>query len=337
MSDNIEKVIERVQAILRKADESKNDSEAERDVAISMANKMLLKHGLSMADVEAGDDDAGPTWLHEQSGIVTEGDLDRWKGTLLHRIASVYFCKAYFLDLSGGRRRWMIVGKDANVATAKAMHEFIVPQLQGEHDLALAKITRTTSPHQQQQARHARTYAEHAAIKFLRENEEDTMLSDLSDDELATIGREHYEALVEDAGKEAALTDIAIDLGVSVNFAKKVRAFIKRGDIAGAQIENLAVWRRSFYDFAISRVASRLRKIMRSDVADLGEAGSALVKNEDADLDRFLDQLNLGLRSRQSNRGVDSHGANAGTAAGERADLSGHRKVAGLGPRQLNA
>lgn len=122
-----------------------------------------------------------------------------------------------------------------------------------------------------------------------------------------------------------------------MNFAKKVRAFVKRGDIAGAGVENLAVWRRSFFDAAVDRVASRLTALMRSDVNDLGDAGSALVKDERSDLDAFLASLDLGLTSRQSNRSVDAHGAGAGRAAGDRADVSGHRKVGGLGPRQLNA
>lgn len=337
-----EKLIDKIKAILRKADENANASEEERDTAMRMANRLLLKHGMEMADlgdIEDHGEMPGREWVHDRAGIdVTHGDKDVWKSVLLHRMAPTYFCKSYRIPL--GKRdayRLVLLGRSDHVAACKAMFDFVVPQLEAELNVALAKITRTSSPHQQQQARHARRYAEYAAIEYLRGNEEGSSLGDVSDDELARLGRERYEGIVEDASTEMALADIMAVCNVSMNFAKKVRAFVKRGDIAGAQIENLAVWRRSFFDGAIGRVATRLREAMRVEVKDLGEPGTALVKDENAALKEFMASLNLGLRSSTSNRSIDGAGHAAGDAAGKRADISGSRKVSGLGQRRLGA
>lgn len=329
-----DRMMERIKALLRKADPERNDNEHERDMALRAANQLLLKHGLAMADLGDVDGSTQPGREFEHSAyFATEGSNDEWRGTLLHRLARIYFCTCYSEShRRTGTRRLFLVGRGDYVAMCRTMYEFVAPQLERELDVELLKITRTTSPHQQSQARHAREYARMAAMA---NNEDPTALSD---DELAVEGQRRFAWIAEESGMDAALLDIVSACDVSLNFAKKVRAFVKRGDIAGEPIEDLGVWRRSFYDGAISRVAARLRELVNVEVKDMGEAGTSLVRNERADLDEFLDSLNLNLRSRTSNRRADWAGRSSGDAAGRRADLSVGRKVSrGIGTRQIGA
>lgn len=329
-----DKTIDKIKSILRKADETKNPSEAERDTALRMANRLLLKHGLSMADLGDIDGEAESGRDFEHGGAFDiDSEADMWKSLLLHRIGKVYFCEVYRTRYGRGRVRMMMVGRSDYLATAKAMYEFIEPQVIAELNIALAAMTKTDSPHQQQQARLARQYAIAAAIEYLREMEEGVAYTDLEDEELAQMGKDRLEA-IEDA--DEALHDIMALCGLSsMHYAKKARAFIKRGAIASADVENLAVWRRSFLDGAVGRIAKRLKQLMAEEVQHVGETGTALVKNEQADLEQFLDTLDLGLRKRRSSRQVDLNGLAAGREAGDRADLSVGRKVDRGNSKQL--
>jgi hypothetical protein len=337
MPDATAQVLDKIRAILRKADASSNQHEGERDTAMRMANRLLLKHGLSMADVgqiEADDTSAGREFADER--VLDTDAPDSWRGLLLHRLSRVYFCKVYFLGERGGPQRWFIVGRKSNSDTVRAMYEFIAPQIQRELDTELAAIVRTGSPNLQQQARHARTYAEQAAWLAAPSDERMTIdLTAMSDEDLAAFGSER---LASKSG-DPAVRDIQALCGIeSFHYAKKVRAFIKRGDIARAKIEDMGVWRRSFLEAAVARVAHRVKQLMREEVNDLGEAGMSLVKDENSDLSRFMASIGLNLGAgRMSKRKADPEGMARGDEAGRRADISGHSKVSHVGPRAIGS
>lgn len=340
MSDT--KVIDKIRAILRKADESSNQHEGERDAAMHAANRLLLKHGLSMADIgEIADDDTSAGRMFERTTEFETESADSWRGSLLCRLARTYFCQAYYVStwivkddfgtgMSSGRR-WVLLGRKDYTDTCRAMFQFIVPQIQRELDVELASIVRTESPNLQQQARHARTYAEQAYWLAMQTNGDDTLLDD---EQLAAVGSER---LATKQGDDA-VRDIQALCGIeSFHYAKKVRAFIKRGDIARAPISDMGVYRRSFLEAAVQRVSSRVAAMMFNDVQDLGSKGTDLVKDEKLDLKRFMEDIGLKIGGRTSNRQYDAEGLAAGRAAGERADISGHRKVSSVGPRSLGA
>jgi hypothetical protein len=314
-----EKLVDKIRAILRKADETKNASEAEREVAMRAANRLLLKHGLTMQDVGSLEEQDQRSYVHEHEGyLTTEGDSDAWRGLLLHRLAPIYFCKSYRLVI-GRRNRHVLLGRQEHVDACKAMYEFVAPQLQREFDVAVSRM--------RPEHRLARRYALLAAVAL---GMDPAAVKKMADDSLAEIGRTRLVAIREAESAEEALRDIMrmCELN-SQGTARNVRAFINKGEIAPHLTDNLGVWRRSFFDGAIGKVGGRLKQLMREEVKDLGEPGAALVKNEEASLKAFLDSLDLGLRSTTAHRSVDPHGRESGTAAGARADLSGHRKVGG--------
>lgn len=321
------KLIEKIKAILRKAEESKNPSEAERDTAMRMANRLLLKHGLTMQDVGTIDDPANGRDFEHESLLETDGDTDAWRGLLLFRIARVYFCNVYRTPGRGKSYRWMIVGRSDYVRTAQTMFEWIAPQLEYEFTHAMSKMT--------QHRRYARRYALHAARrKFTYEGA--PKIADIDDDELASIGLEHWEHEVEEIGEDQALVDMQILLNCNELNAQRTRAKVLKEDIAPNAPANLGVWRRSFFEAAIIRVHRRLHEMMKQEVTTLGEPGTALVKNEREDLKRFLESLDLNLRANQSNRQVDAGGRASGDAAGKRVDVSAHNKVKKVTRKELS-
>ena len=83
------KLAEKIRAILAKA-EDENGSEEERDTAMRMAQRLLLKHGLTAADVGPG---ANGGRDHQQDEYLTTERAQAWKGGLLRALAPVYFCR----------------------------------------------------------------------------------------------------------------------------------------------------------------------------------------------------------------------------------------------------
>lgn len=314
------KLIDKIKAILRKAQESNNPSDEERDTAMRMANRLLLKHGMTMQDVGTIDDDdtpAGREYEHE-IGYTFEGNKDRWKGTLLNLIAPVYFCKIYRL---GGTKHVMLIGRGDYAMACRTMFDFIVPQVEREFAVATSKLT--------QHRRYARRYALHAL--------EGAEVYDMTDEEIAEAGAERWQRTVNEIGVEGALTEIQILLGCNRLNAERTRSKIKSGDIAPHAPEDLGIWRRSFHIAAAKRIGQRLKDMMAQEVEDLGDPGMALVKNEDADLQAFLDSLELGLRQEKRTYKRDREGARLGDAAGQRADLSPHNKVNPASQRELTS
>jgi hypothetical protein len=316
--------MDKIRAILRKADEGDNPSEHERDVAIRLANKLLLKHGLTMSDVgDLDPEDKSGRMFEHASGLYTLGDDDYWRGELLFRIASVYFCKVYRGSTNDhGAYHWMMVGRLDHIQMTRAMFEFVAPQVEREFTVMVSRMT--------QQHRFARRYAMQA-FKLDHPGEPYP-----HDDDLAEFGRARFERIKILSGVDGALKDIRALCGIdSVHYGKKVRAKVTRNEIAPHDTKNLGVWRRSFFTAASTKIKNRLDELMREEAADIGETGTALVKDERADLQRALEDLDLGLTNNKNMRKGDRHGAQAGHEAGERADLSLGRKLATARP-QLN-
>lgn len=328
------KVMEKIRAILRKAGEG-NPSQEEREVAMAMANKMLMKHGLTLADVGDLDDETIPgREFGQESTFTTEGDLEHWRGLLLRKIAKVYFCDVYRVPYGDRKRNgWVVYGRADYVRMTQTMYSFVEPQIERELNVALSKMT--------QCHRYARRYAETIVEEiFAAAGAVDTSKYEIGgdDSQLARLGKEHFEALRKEAGPAIALMDIMERTGLAKSYSEEVRAFIRREDIAPSFTEHVGVWRRSWVDGAVARISARLRSMMREEVESHGTSGNALVRNERDALQRYYEEhLKDNLTSNYSERNYDPSGARAGDAAGKRADLSGHSKVGKITRKELGS
>lgn len=330
MTEDESKIVDRIRAILRKADESSNDSEAERDTAMRMAQKLLLKHGISMGDVgEINDEAETPEGRRfgDNSTLETDGFQDNWRGTLLSQIAAVYFCKGYFYDQGHGRKRWYVIGRADHVGAALAMFGFVAPQLDRVFNVELSKM-----------GLYQRLARKYALIVGGVPRDMIELPIEQSDAEIAEIGAEHFEAIRYAGGPEAALDDVQRVLGTSRNYAKHVRVHIRKHDVAPAVTSNLGRWRESWFSFAIMTIARRLQEILREEAEGLGNAGTDLVVNERQALTKYMEDIGLDLKKNKGkDRELDPAGAASGRQAGEDADLSPGRKIEDGAREELTA
>jgi len=111
-----DKLIEKVQKLLTLA---RNDgaSEAEADTALQMANKLLLIHNLTMADVDTEEEDGDG--LLRKDGVVTIGDNGeegKWEGTLMAVLCEYNLCGCVINSIKGNKQSTMtIVGSKENI------------------------------------------------------------------------------------------------------------------------------------------------------------------------------------------------------------------------------
>jgi hypothetical protein len=93
----------------------------------------------------------------------------------------------------------------------------------------------------------------------------------------------------------------------------------------GQKKVNARVFRNSFYDSAVSRIRTRLIERKREQ-EETGDFSTALVRNDEAALDRFVKDKHR-VRKSYTKRSRSAAATAAGASAGNNADLSGNAKV----------
>lgn len=100
-------------------------TEAEAEAAMRQAHKMLAKHNLTMAQIEAK---GGKGEDIEELGSVFPGY--QWARIMVNAIAELYFCKYYYVP---SRRKnhysHFFVGKHSNAITAAEISKYVVVTL----------------------------------------------------------------------------------------------------------------------------------------------------------------------------------------------------------------
>lgn len=320
-----EKIIDRVKKLLRKADADANPSEAERDAAMNMAQRLLMKHGLTMGDVGALDEDAHDREFIHGGEEATINATDPWESTLAHNIAQYFFVHTYRVRWGKGpdgkaRITIVIMGRREHVAIFTEVFAYVRDQIRGAGAIEIA--ARSGIPQQ------ARLYVRRRWVDSGRRLDE----FDENLDYAIELAVEELDATDKDERRDLIM---AVN-ECSFHFSKKVESHVRRGKVAPEWVEHLGVWRNSFYDGAITRLAARIRESQQDAVKDAGEPGVALVTTEREQLRDFVNGLDLGLTSNTSKRRSDLSGRAAGQAAANAADIGGARKVRTSGPAQLN-
>jgi hypothetical protein len=124
---NMKLIMDRIRIVLAMTE---SPNEAEAATAMEMAHKMLKEHNLTLSDLEFG-----------QQAIIedvyeTYQRIPAWKERLLGQIMRSNYCEAYHHIRYNGHghngvrfdstRDFMIVGRQENVATARAMADYLV-------------------------------------------------------------------------------------------------------------------------------------------------------------------------------------------------------------------
>jgi hypothetical protein len=102
--------------------EDRGCSEGEAANAAAMASALLAEHNLSLEEVSVGDDPE-PVTRDEMDLGLARG----WKAHVWNAACGLNFVRAY---LWPSRRRWYFVGKASNIATARALGEYLVATIE---------------------------------------------------------------------------------------------------------------------------------------------------------------------------------------------------------------
>jgi hypothetical protein len=120
-NEDKDKLLDKIKKMLAKAGNNPNEHEAA--LAANMAQELLARHNLTMADVP---DDDQPDDLAD---IVTDGTIvtasHPWRRPLGSAVATMYFCKYMFVG-AGGKNKHMFVGARHNVAVATVMYLYLL-------------------------------------------------------------------------------------------------------------------------------------------------------------------------------------------------------------------
>ncbi len=320
----IDKVMDRVRKLLALAAEQSNDSEHERNLAMQHAQELMLKHGLEMSMVEGASDEERK--VTEERFEVMEED---WRRALLDNIARGSFARTYYYT---GSNRTVIVGRPEQVAFVKELYHFLVPQLE-------ASAIRTMKAYDKR--------AQYAYLYCLRSYTDD-LYSQVRDGDM-TVG--HAQELIRNATEQDLIgagqnrfawknaegvgaEDIQTICGIALNYAKEVRPFVKRGELAPGFAQHTGVFMRSFFMSAAATVKQRLMETQTKFANEGGDNAMALVRNETKAVDDFMEDLDL--RKQKSESKYDREGWNAGATAARDFSLNLNKPVSG-GRKELPA
>ena len=123
---NVKEKLDKIKKMLAKADKAKNNSEAEAEVAMKMAMKMMEDSGISMTEVQSSsmDDELGElgnTWLNN-------GEAKRmlnWKKILLSSLCYFFDCRVVSESVGSGKLKYNIIGRESNRITCEMFFNWI--------------------------------------------------------------------------------------------------------------------------------------------------------------------------------------------------------------------
>jgi Protein of unknown function (DUF2786) len=305
--------INKIRKLLDLANEQSGGTDAERDLAMQRAQEIMLKHGLEMSMIEAATDDHSRDVGEERFEVLEED----WRRALLDAIARGSFARTYYYK---GWGQTVIVGRPEQVAFVKELYHWLVPQLEG----AAVKTAKSYD----KRAQYAYLYGLRALTLEVAAGMIDLDPRDATQDDIAAAGLRRFLAASDGA------YDIQHICGIALNYAKEVRPFVKRMQIAPGFAQHTGVFMRSFFMSASATVGQRLRDTQRKFANEGGDNAMALVKNETKAVNDFMESLNLSKESSQAQ--YDSAGWNAGADAARDFSLNLSKPVSG-GRKELNA
>lgn len=116
-------VIEKIRKLFALADGNSNINEA--SAAAAMAQELMFKHKLAMADIDAPD---------EPEDVLGSTDFDApghlWKKSLVHGVARAFYCRSCTLGSSGKNKTVRIVGKLSDTQSATYMARYLINEIE---------------------------------------------------------------------------------------------------------------------------------------------------------------------------------------------------------------
>lgn len=302
-----ERLIDKVRKILALASDEAAP-EGERDAALEAAQRIMLEHGLEMAQIEESqrDDQVSKHALNEEQLSPEENEL-------LWAIAQASFCNGWRHTSRSRKSTWVLIGRPEHVAYVRELYAYLRQQAAAEIAVNLSKMDK--------RAQYARMF-----VQRINAEKDKPLLNSESTEQQWKDGILYAQIELRKAEDSAQL--IADTCEIAWNYGAEVRAFVNNGRIAPAIVNNLGIYRRSFYSSFASRVRSRLEEMQRNTVDTMGTSGTDLVFNEWAAVQAWMKKnAPTDLYLNKSERKWSKAGMSDGKAAGDRADISTRNKV----------
>lgn len=133
MSDNVlpnASIIGKITKLLALADKKSGATEAEALSAANMAQELLQKYGLEMAEIEASGGKAADDGKREKT-TVKRSSMYKWQRELMETLAETNFCMHRIheeRDEKTGRKakRHQLIGRTVNVVATQLMYDYLV-------------------------------------------------------------------------------------------------------------------------------------------------------------------------------------------------------------------
>jgi hypothetical protein len=97
---------------------STSSNEHEAALASQRANELLIKHNLSLTEIQGADD-----IVEFETTPVSR--IPSWKEILFSNIADYYFCRLFRTTEKNNKHAFLLIGKQTNIEIAKQMFEYL--------------------------------------------------------------------------------------------------------------------------------------------------------------------------------------------------------------------
>lgn len=126
-----QKLINKIQNILARADADRNDNPHEREIAMRQANALLVKHGLSMTDI------TDQTERKDTLGALgrtqeTLGSRYVWEAGVWSAVAKLNACQVIRTPRRTGRIQISLIGRQLNCTVTKQIAAYVVASIKRE-------------------------------------------------------------------------------------------------------------------------------------------------------------------------------------------------------------
>jgi hypothetical protein len=163
-------VMERVTKLLAL---STSSNEHEAASAAAKAQQLMFRHNLSLAQVQAGPEDARDAYTER---VIDLGALQSWRRTLIHVLAEHNFCKALAFV---GTPRVAIIGEPHNIALVEQLYAYLLRELLRLADVAWQRAKRRS----RDSARQWKHGFQHGAVEVIAERLAEQREEDAAADE----------------------------------------------------------------------------------------------------------------------------------------------------------
>lgn len=125
-----ETIIRKITALLARADQSRNDNEHEREIALRQANYLLAKHGLDIATLTKEKQEATQGPMYESDDAIGRAI---WKASIYSSIAKLHNCTCI---RSPQNQSIHVLGRKAMVEVARSVAEWVIRSIEREMPIA---------------------------------------------------------------------------------------------------------------------------------------------------------------------------------------------------------